>query len=104
MSPLTPRAADPSRVRPFKWAWSGRLLAGYLNVIVGDEGVGKGTFLAWLIARLSRGELPGTFYGRPVRTLVIGDEDGFDGVWTPRLMAADADLSMVSDLPVEEGD
>ena len=34
-------------------------LLGYLNLLVGDEGVGKGTLLAWLIARLTRGELPG---------------------------------------------
>ena len=96
---FVPRAADPSRVRPFRWAWQGRVLIGYLNLLVGDEGVGKGTFLAWLTARLTRGDLPGDFHGRPARVLIVGDEDGFDNIWTPRLMAANADLSLVMDLP-----
>jgi hypothetical protein len=99
---LTPRGIDLSRVQPFKWAWRDRILRGYLNLLVGDEGVGKGTFLAWLIARWTRGGLEGDMLGKPARVVVIGDEDGFDGVWVPRLHAADADLSMVFDLPVDE--
>lgn len=47
---LLPRGVDMSRVQPFRWAWEDRLLIGYLNLLVGDEGVGKGTLLAWLIA------------------------------------------------------
>jgi len=97
---LQPRGVDLSRVEPFRWAWQDRLLLGYLNLLVGDEGSGKGTLLAWLIARLTRGELPGDLQGKPTRVLIVGDEDGFDGVWTPRLHAAGADLALVSDLPV----
>lgn len=99
---LQPRGIDLSRVQPFKWAWRDRILKGYLNLLVGDEGVGKGTFLAWLIARWTRGDLEGDMLGKPARVLVVGDEDGFDGVWVPRLHAAGADLSMVFDLPVDE--
>lgn len=99
---LQPRGVDLARVEPFRWAWQDRLLLGYLNLLVGDEGSGKGTLLAWLIARLTRGELPGDLHGKPTQVLIIGDEDGFDGVWTPRLHAAGADLALVSDLPVGE--
>jgi len=99
---LQPRSVDLSRVVPFKWAWRDRILSGYLNLLVGDEGVGKGTFLAWLIARWTRGELAGDLLGKPARVLVIGDEDGFDGVWVPRLCAADADLGFVCELPPDE--
>lgn len=99
---LKPRGIDMNRVQPFKWAWRDRVLVGYLNLLVGDEGVGKGTLLAWLIARLTRGELAGDLYGRPARVLIVGDEDGFDSVWVPRLFAADADLTLVCDLPVDE--
>jgi len=99
---LKPRGIDLSRVQPFRWAWRDRVLSGYLNLLVGDEGVGKGTFLAWLIARWTRGELAGDLLGKPARVLIIGDEDGFDGVWVPRLHAADADLSLVFDLPVDD--
>ncbi|MDP2711624.1 MAG: AAA family ATPase [Solirubrobacteraceae bacterium] len=99
---LRPRSVDMSRVQPFRWAWQDRLLVGYLNLLVGDEGVGKGTLLAWLIARLTRGELPGDLRGKPARVLIVGDEDGFDGVWVPRLHAAGADLALVCELPVDE--
>lgn len=92
------RPAQLDRVQPFRWAWRHRILLGYLNLLVGDEGVGKGTFLAWLVARLTRGELPGDLAGNPARVLMIGDEDGFNGVTVPRLHAAGADLSMVIDL------
>ncbi len=97
---MAPRAADLERVRPFRWAWENRLLVGYLNLLVGDEGVGKGTFLAWLIARLTQGDLPGSFRGRKARVLIVGDEDGFDGVWVPRMLAAGVDLACVFDLPI----
>jgi hypothetical protein len=97
---LQPRTVDLERVKPFRWAWDQRLLIGYLNLIVGDEGVGKGTFLAWLIARLTRGQLAGDLHGKPTRVLIVGDEDGFDSVIVPRLAAVDADLGMVLDLPV----
>lgn len=99
---LKPRGIDMARVQPFKWAWRDRVLIGYLNLLVGDEGVGKGTLLSWLIARLTRGDLEGDLYGKPARVLIVGDEDGFDNVWVPRLYAADADLTRVCDLPVDE--
>ncbi len=105
MRALTPRAADPSRVRPFQWAWQHRLLVGYLNLLIGDEGAGKGTFLSWLIAQFTHGALPGDYRGKPAKVLIVGDEDGFDNVWTPRLLAAGADLELVLDLPAgDNGD
>lgn len=95
------RTADLSRVRPIRWAWNGRLLLGYLNLLLGAEGVGKGTLTAWLIAQLTCGGLPGDLAGEPSRVLVLGDEDAFDSVWVPRLFAAGADISMVDTLEDE---
>jgi hypothetical protein len=92
---LVVRPADLSRAQPPRWAWKHRVVIGYLNILVGNEGVGKGTLIAWLIARLTRGELTGDFHGRPIGVGLLGDEDSFDDVWTPRLHAADADLSRV---------
>lgn len=95
------RTADLSRVRPIRWAWRGRLLLGYLNLLLGAEGVGKGTLAAHLLGRLSRGQLPGDLEGTPARILILGDEDAFDSVWVPRLYAAGADLDMVDTLEDE---
>lgn len=100
---LLARGVQLERVVPFRWAWEDRLLLGYINLLVGDEGVGKGTFLAWLIARLTLGELPGDLYGTPARVLIVGDEDGFDNVTVPRLIAAGADTTQVLDLPTTDG-
>jgi hypothetical protein len=100
---LVVRAADLSRAQPPRWAWDDRIVLGYLNLLLGNEGVGKGTLMAWLIARLTRGDLPGDLRGQPVGVGVLGDEDSFDGVWTPRLHAARADLARVVQIERPDG-
>jgi hypothetical protein len=87
--------ADLSRARPAKWAWSQRVYIGGLNLMIGAEGVGKGTQAAWMLARLTRGELEGEWLGAPVNVAVIGTEDSFHDIWVPRLHVAGADLDRV---------
>jgi hypothetical protein len=94
-SGLTVHAADLSLSRPPRWAWTDRIVLGALNLILGNEGAGKGTLAAWMIARLTRGELEGDLHGKPATVGVLGDEDGWNAVWTPRLHAAGADLARV---------
>jgi hypothetical protein len=86
------------RVRPMRWLWHRRIPAGVPSIIVGEEGIGKGTLAAWIVARATRGELEGDFTGQAVVALVVGDEDGFEPIWVPRLFAAGADLSRVRTL------
>lgn len=100
---LTVRAADLGRSAPPQWAWERRIVLGYLNLLLGNEGIGKGTLITWLIARLTRGDLPGDLYGQAVAVGVLGDEDSFDGVWTPRLHAARADLALVVQIERPDG-
>lgn len=102
-SGLRVRTADLSLSRPPEWAWQDRIVLGYLNLLLGNEGVGKGTLVAWLISRLTRGELPGNLRHRPSVVGIVGDEDSFDDVWTPRLYAAGADLSLVRHLDRPDG-
>jgi AAA domain len=94
-SGLVVRPADLSLSRPPRWAWADRIVLGALNLILGNEGAGKGTLAAWMIARLTRGELAGDLHGKPATVGILGDEDGWNAVWTPRLHAAGADLSRV---------
>jgi hypothetical protein len=100
---LTVRGADLSRAKPPRWAWQGRIVLGYLNLLIGNEGIGKGTLIAWMIARLTLGELPGDLRNRPIGVGVLGDEDDFDGVWTPRLHAAGANLDLVVQIERPDG-
>jgi AAA domain-containing protein len=95
---LRTRAVVMSKVRPMRWLWSRRIPVGSPSIIVGEEGVGKGTLAAWIIARATRGELDGELRGKPVRVLIIGDEDGFEPIWVPRVEAAGGDLSMLRTL------
>jgi hypothetical protein len=94
-SGLIVRHAELARAQPPRWAWQARIVLGYLNLLVGNEGIGKGATFSWLAARLTHGELPGDYRGKPTGVGIIGDEDGFDQVWTPRLHAAGADLARV---------
>lgn len=102
-SGLRVQTADLSVSRPPRWAWQDLLPLGYLSLLIGNEGVGKGTLAAWVIARLTRGELAGGLHGKPVVVGVVGDEDSFSGVWTPRLHAAGADLTRVKALDKPNG-
>ncbi|HET6999351.1 MAG TPA: DnaB-like helicase N-terminal domain-containing protein [Solirubrobacterales bacterium] len=100
---LPVRGADISRARPVRWAWERRLPLGYLSLLLGAEGVGKGTLSAWLIARVTNGDLPGDLHGESARVLLVGDEDSFDSVVVPRLYAAGADLEFIDTLSEEDG-
>jgi len=88
--------ADANKMMPIKWAWADRVPLARLSLLVGEEGLGKGVLGAYLIARWTRGELPGGLLGEPVNVMVIGDEDGIHDTWAPRLIAAGADLDRVT--------
>ncbi|MGI8802471.1 MAG: AAA family ATPase [Solirubrobacteraceae bacterium] len=92
---LVIRASDV-KSRSIRWAWSGRLALGYLAVWTGIEGLGKSVLAAWVIARLTRGELPGEWRGQPVDVLVLAGEDGIEDTWKPRLDLAGADTARVA--------
>lgn len=91
-------AADIEPI-PVVWAWSeggaGRIPAGSLSIAAGREGTGKSSWALWLAAHLTRGTLPGSFYGTPRRVLYVAVEDSWAHTLVPRLMAAGADLKMV---------
>ena len=99
---LAVHTADLSLSKPPEWAWADRIVLSALNLIVGVEGAGKGTLACWIFAKLTRGELPGNLYAVPSTVGIIGDEDGFGDVWTPRLHAAGADLDRIK--LIERGD
>lgn len=94
--PLSIRRADLARVKPTRWIWERRIPSGYLSLILGAEGAGKGTLWPWIVARATKGRLEGSFEGTPVSVLVLGDEDGFDSVIVPRCHAAGADLDRLA--------
>ncbi len=94
--------ASEVKSRSIKWAWSLRLAIAYLTVMTGVESLGKSVFVAWVVARLTHGDLPGEWRDEPVNVLIVAGEDGIEDTWKPRLDLAGADLERVTFLNLSE--
>jgi hypothetical protein len=90
------RPADPLKMRPVEFVYEPWIVRGRGNEIVGEEDVGKSTFAVHIAARVTVGELPGVFEGKPRDVLFLGtDEDDWYGITLPRLLAASANLGRI---------
>ena len=94
---LTP--ASEIQPEPVVWAWEddgyGRVPAGSMGLAAGREGTGKSSFAIWMSAKVTRGELPGSFMGTPRSVIYVAVEDSWKYTIVPRLMAAGADTTRV---------
>lgn len=90
-----------SMVKPEKvtWFWAhddvGIIPLGTLTLIAGAGGAGKSSFVLDLVAKATRGTLPGALEGSPCAVLLSAPEDDAAAVLVPRLTAAGADLEQV---------
>jgi hypothetical protein len=100
---LISRTADLSRAQPPRFAWARRVVIGRLNLLLGNEGVGKGALLAYAMAKWTHGALDGDLKDTPVHVGIVGDEDDLDQTWTPRLHAAGADLRRIHQIERPNG-
>lgn len=87
-------ASDIPRRKPV-WLWQDRIPASAITLMSGREGIGKSLALAWLSARVTRGQLPGVLSGQPRAVIYAATEDSWSHTIGPRLVAAGADLDMV---------
>ncbi len=69
-----------------RWALPGRAAYGYLTLLIGEQGLGKSQWLAWVAAENSR---------KGAVTLVCSAEDGWETTIRPRLEACNAKLDLV---------
>jgi hypothetical protein len=100
---LTSRVGNPKDVRRTRWGWQDWAPLGCIGVIAGNGGDGKGIVSVHVLARLTRGELPGDLNGEPVNVGWVGDEDNWNEVILPRLIAAGADVRRVIKINAEPG-
>jgi hypothetical protein len=86
-----------SRVPTWIWDWDGvgRIQHGTLTMFAGKPTAGKSTAVRWFAAQLSKGELPGVWYGHPMRVAMIMAEEQTDAVVKPGLQAAGANLDNI---------
>ena len=86
---------------PVDWVWAepghdGRIPAGAMTMLGGLPDAGKSTLSCWIASELTKGALPGVYYGKPRNVLIVSLEDTIDRVMLPRLIAVGADLSHVA--------
>jgi hypothetical protein len=84
------------RTQAAEFTWGGRIVLNDLNAAVGDEKIGKGVLLIWLIAQLTTGRMT----GEPVTVVYASTEENLERIVKPRLMAAGAVLERVRFLPM----
>lgn len=104
----TPRlwtAAELSPATQPRWLAKNRLPRAAVSLLVGDEGIGKSLFWVYLAAAVTTGK-PLLGLGVPARdpahVIVVVTEDDWSTTVRPRLEVADADLTMVRVICVEE--
>jgi hypothetical protein len=97
-----PRIWNATDLRPAaqpSWLAKGRLQRGAVNLLVGDEGIGKSLLWVWITAAVTTGK-PVPEYGipdrAPARVLIAAmTEDDWSSTVCPRLAVAGADIDMV---------
>lgn len=88
---FTGRLASSVTMRQIDWLWQPWIPRGALTLLYGEEGIGKGSTAAYIVAQATRGGLDGT----PMNVEWVTFEDDPDTVVAPRLAAAGADLDRV---------
>ena len=66
-----------------------------LTLAAGREGTGKSSFAILVAAQITRGILPGAYFGTPRKVFYLAVEDSWTHTIAPRLAAAGADLELV---------
>ena len=84
-------------VKQVGWLWEPYIVKGNLNIIVGDGGVGKSSFIAWLLSSISTGaKIPFTDKNFVVGNCILQNaEDDIEATTLPRLIANGADASKI---------
>lgn len=94
--------------RASRWLWEEDghqwIPLGGLVLLGGREGVGKSTLAFRLAAQVTRGTLPGDWFGVPRSVVIAATEDAWEQTIQPRLVAADADLTRVARVDIAESD
>lgn len=96
--------ASTIKMRATLWLWleimngvnaANWLPLGGLSLLGGREGIGKSTVAYGIAAQVTRGTLPGCYYGKPRAVVISATEDAWAQTVVPRLAAAGADLELV---------
>jgi hypothetical protein len=88
--------ASEVKMKAVVWLWLNRFALGKQSIVGGDPGLGKSTLLAYIAARISRGDLWPDGTRAPLgNVIILTAEDTLEDTVVPRLVAADADLGRI---------
>ena len=93
---IVSRTADTIKPERTRWLWDGWIPLRAITFIAGVEGLGKSTYALHFAARLTRGQLAGEYFGKPVNVSLYTTEDDPQSIIVPRLLAAGASQAGVS--------
>lgn len=100
---LTPLATITTSAQHFLDA-DEYLPLGTLTIFTGQGAAGKSTLALDYVAKITNGTLPGRYNGNPRNVLIVQHEDDPGMVLVPRLMAAGANLDLITLLSVGSED
>lgn len=96
------RKASDIVIRPVDWIWPGWLVAGTLSIIEGRPGAGKSQTAYEIAARVTRGDVmpngEASCLNGPADVTIMNCEDSWEQSILPRLIAAGADPTRITDL------
>lgn len=101
-SRLRTQRASQIPMRATRWLWDLTVPLGEIVLLAGREGIGKSAFMYWLVALITRGEVPGEFYGAPRAVIIVATEDSWESTVVPRLTAERANLDLVYQIDAVE--
>jgi AAA domain len=96
------RSLQDAKIVPTRYLWTDYLPVAELAMLVGKPGVGKSTVAADVAAKLTTGNLPGSFLGRPQQVLYSLTEDS-GGTFKARFIAAGGDPDRLHVIDVVHG-
>lgn len=83
------------KMRAARWLWDERIELRTLTLLAGRGGLGKSTIALDIAAKVSRGTLPGYYFGKPKGVVICATEDDWWSVCIPNLDAMGADRSKI---------
>ena len=93
---LVYKTADTIKPKRVRWLWDGWIPLQAISFIAGVEGLGKSTYALHLAARLTRGQIAGEYFEKPVNVSLYTTEDDPHSIIVPRLIAAGADMKRIA--------
>jgi hypothetical protein len=98
------RPLSQIKMKRTRWMWDKRIAMNSLSLVAGQPSMGKSTFVYWMVAALTNGNLYGEYQGKAKDVILCCTEDDYEATIKPRLAAANANLDRVFQIETKNAD